>query len=403
MRFAHLTTFFGATSFGGDAVYVDRLARSLLERGHDVDVFHCPASFRLLAGRKTAARPYVPPPALGLHEIPCPGGPLTPAWTHQTGRMGPRGRWLERRLREGEYDVVHLHNVSLIGAGGLIELAGSLPCVAVMTAHDHWLTCPLSTRFDRVSGTCEQTCAGVRCSLRGARPPQLWRRRGRTVACTQSLDAVIAPTHHLARLLRSQGIDARVLPHFLDEDWPGGRSGVERPRCPRPYVAAAGRLVEEKGFAQLVDLLRALGGVDLVIAGEGPQLASLREAAARVPGVHFAGSLSAPSLAELFAGARAVVCPSLWWEPFGLVALEAAAVGTPVIARRVGGLTEVVEALGGYVCRDDGELAEAIRTLAASRSASEALGRQARTALRTSFTPEAHLAEYGRILGTSAL
>lgn len=51
MRFAMVTTFFGAHSFGGDAAYVDRLSRALVRRGHEVHVFHCVDAFNSARGR----------------------------------------------------------------------------------------------------------------------------------------------------------------------------------------------------------------------------------------------------------------------------------------------------------------------------------------------------------------
>ena len=50
MKFCMVTTFFGAHSFGGDAAYVDRLARALCRRGHEVHVFHCADAFNAVRG-----------------------------------------------------------------------------------------------------------------------------------------------------------------------------------------------------------------------------------------------------------------------------------------------------------------------------------------------------------------
>ena len=50
MKICLVTTFFGAHSFGGDAAYVDRLARALLRRGHEVHVFHCADAFNIVRG-----------------------------------------------------------------------------------------------------------------------------------------------------------------------------------------------------------------------------------------------------------------------------------------------------------------------------------------------------------------
>ena len=68
MKFCMVTTFFGAHSFGGDAAYVDRLARALCRRGHEVHVFHCVDAFNAVRG-KHPLRPYSPPPGLHVHRL----------------------------------------------------------------------------------------------------------------------------------------------------------------------------------------------------------------------------------------------------------------------------------------------------------------------------------------------
>src|SRR6201999_4526763 len=80
-----VTTFFGAHSFGGDAAYVDRLARALVRRGHEVHVFHCVDAFHAVRGDHPL-RPYTPPPGLHVHALESPFGVLSPLATQVTGR-----------------------------------------------------------------------------------------------------------------------------------------------------------------------------------------------------------------------------------------------------------------------------------------------------------------------------
>ena len=155
------------------------------------------------------------------------------------------------------------------------------------------------------------------------------------------------------------------LPYFLPDDWTGGIEDVVSPPSARPYVAAAGRLVRMKGFQRLIPLMRLLPEVDLRIAGTGPYESKLRGMAADLPNVHFEGLLGGNGLARLFAGARAVVVPSLFPETFGYVVLEAFAVRTPVIVHRGGGaIAETGEQSGGGLGYDtDGELLVALRRM----------------------------------------
>jgi len=155
------------------------------------------------------------------------------------------------------------------------------------------------------------------------------------------------------------------LPYFLPDDWSLGIEDEEPEESPRPYLAAAGRLVGMKGFQKLIPLMRYLPEADLRIAGTGPFEPRLRELAAGLPNVHFEGLLGRARLARLFRGARAVVVPSLFPETFGYVVLEAFAVGTPVIVHEnAGALLETgVHSGGGLGYRSDSEMLLAMRRM----------------------------------------
>jgi glycogen(starch) synthase len=118
---------------------------------------------------------------------------------------------------------------------------------------------------------------------------------------------------------------------------------------PGPLVVYSGRLEWEKGvqtlLAALPRLRRRHPGLRLVVAGTGTLEAELmaRARALRLGrSVAFAGRLPTPALAGLLGAADVAVVPSLY-EPFGLVALEAATAGAPLVVSDTGGLREVVE------------------------------------------------------------
>ena len=116
-----------------------------------------------------------------------------------------------------------------------------------------------------------------------------------------------------------------------------------------PVMAYAGRLSLEKGVAAL---LRAFAGlkesapeVRLWIAGDGPEASSLRRLAADLgmsDRVDFLGALSREALEARFDAVWAQIVPSIWDEPFGMVAIEAMMRGTAVIASDGGGLRDIV-------------------------------------------------------------
>jgi glycosyltransferase involved in cell wall biosynthesis len=110
-----------------------------------------------------------------------------------------------------------------------------------------------------------------------------------------------------------------------------------------------GRLVPEKGVTVLLDAwdaLRArLGDKTPVveIAGEGPQEPVVQERTRSNPFVRFVGRIGGEGKAESLRTCRALIAPSTWWEPLGLVVYEAYDYSKPVLAARSGGLTEIVQ------------------------------------------------------------
>lgn len=105
-----------------------------------------------------------------------------------------------------------------------------------------------------------------------------------------------------------------------------------------PTLVFAGRLTTQKSLHVAIEAARRAGGVELVIAGDGPD----REALERLGGARFLGAAPRDTVLELFRAADAAVLTSSW-ENFPHTVVEALAVGTPVLATRTGGVGEVVE------------------------------------------------------------
>ncbi len=110
----------------------------------------------------------------------------------------------------------------------------------------------------------------------------------------------------------------------------------------RPYILAIGRHVKQKGFDVLIQAFAQAkaAGVDLMIAGDGPENSALRKMSEGLP-VHFVGRVDHDKAVSLFMGCHFFVLPSRH-EPMGIVNLEAMAAGKAVIASDVGGVPELV-------------------------------------------------------------
>ena len=196
---------------------------------------------------------------------------------------------------------------------------------------------------------------------------------------------VICPSAWLRDLVVGWGIDpgrVEVVPHALGAPRIAGRDELRRRhRFDGPTLVLAGRLVPQKALDVALRAVRLNEGVSLVVAGDGPERERAEALAARL-GVNarFVGAQPRETVFELFRAADAALLSSSW-ESFGLVVAEALAVGTPVVATAVGGVTEVLrdgvngllappddpEALGAAIRRffADGALQAKLRAAAA--------------------------------------
>jgi glycosyltransferase involved in cell wall biosynthesis len=389
-----VTTFFGAQSFGGDAAYVDRLARALVGRGHEVHVFHCADSFEAVRGRHPE-RPYTPPPGLHVHTLRSRFGLLSPIITQATGQPYFKAEALREIVEARDTDVVHFHNISLVGGPGVLNMGRQ--AIRLMTAHEHWLICPMHLLWKYNRKVCDRPEC-IRCSLAGGRPPQAWRHTDVLARGLQQLDALIFPSRHTLEEHRRRGIGAPMmhLPYFLPDDWSEGIEDEEPEDASRPYVAAAGRLVKMKGFQQLIPIMRHLPEVDLRIAGTGPYESQLKALARDLPNVKFEGLLGGTAVARLFHGARAVVVPSLFPETFGYVILEAFAVRTPVVVHRSAGALDEngVGSGGGLGYETDAELLLALRRIVHDTELRDELAHRGYSMRTGEWSEAAHLDRY---------
>lgn len=352
LRVCMVTTFYPPHNFGGDGVGTQRLARALVRRGHHVTVVHDVDAYNALH--------HGPEPAAldddeGVRVVRLKSGlgTLSPLMTQQLGRPVANRRALRALLEDGGFDVIHYNNVSLVGGPGVLAY-GSPRAVKVYEAHEHWLVCPSHVLWRHG----KEPCAGrecLRCVLNARRPPQLWRYTGLLERNLRHVDLFIAKSEFSRRKHLEFGFSRpmEVLPYFLPDPAPGTEVERARPAPSRPYFLFVGRLERIKGLDDVLPLFHAYEDADLVVAGEGEYGEHLRQLAAGNPRVRFLGHVTGDRLAQLYAGATALIVPSVCFETFGIILIEAFRRGTPVIARRIGPFPEIVERAGAGLLFDD--------------------------------------------------
>src|SRR5688572_1873258 len=140
LRFCLVTTFYPPHNFGGDGIAVRRLAIALADRGHHVEVVHCVDAFNMLRPEGMNPRDeYSDNPAIVHHPLRSKAGFLSPLITQQTAHPGLKSGKIRRIFAEGDFDVVHFHNTSLIGPAALAYAKAT----TLYTMHEHWLVCPM--------------------------------------------------------------------------------------------------------------------------------------------------------------------------------------------------------------------------------------------------------------------
>jgi glycosyltransferase involved in cell wall biosynthesis len=391
LRICMVTTFYPPYNFGGDGIVVQRLATELADRGHHVEIIHCVDAF--LALKPTTHTDQAPPPRhpnLVVHSLKSRAGILSPIFTHQTGRPVLKRRAIKRILAAGRFDVVHFHNMSLIGPTAVHYTKA----IRLYTPHEHWLVCPLTVlwKFNREPCTTKRCVA---CTLYAGRPPQLWRFTGLLKRVMPRFDAVVTPTRFTWDKHLEMGLPpvkrVEYLPHFLRLPPPASTTSP----WPRPYFLYVGRLETMKGVQVLIDAFRAVPHSDLLICGQGTHESRLRQLAEGLPHVHFLGQRSHDELQHLYAHAVAAVVPSVGYEVFGVVILEALSQRTPVIVHELGALQEVVRDLrGGLLYRDVAGLRTAIETLRWQPELRKAIGETGYRGVTELADPDSHIRRY---------
>jgi D-inositol-3-phosphate glycosyltransferase len=367
----------GGVDAGGQNLHVAELSAALTRHGHEVTVYSRwddrdqPRTVRATAGYRVVHVPAGPPERVPKDDF--------------LPYMGEFARYLESRWRADPPDVVHAH----FWMSGLAALAAgrAIGAPVVQTFH------ALGVVKKRHQGA-EDTSPPERIGIE-----EMLARDTDWIAATCSDEAF-----ELARL-GARRDRVSVVPCGVDSNQFGPRGEHVPGR-----LVSVGRLVPRKGFETAIAALRDLPDAELLIAG-GPapdaladdeHARSLREFASSMgvaDRVRLLGAVSRTDMPALLGSAAAVVCTP-WYEPFGIVPLEAMACGVPVVAAAVGGLTDtVVDGVTGRLVppRDPDTLAGTLRDLLANPAIRDRLGRAGRQRARKRYSWDRVAAETIRV------
>ena len=376
MKVLLATMQFGRGYGQGTERYLAMLADGLSRRGHEAVI---------LAGDPERRGPALP---LGTEFEQEPRVLYYP--TH--GRLSVQGlapRRLMPVLEREQPDVVHVANPGHIGVG-LMHAARARAVPVVVTVMDYWWLCPKHTLLHYRGGICDSDVPWLECiRCTGASDRRRWLR---AVAHVPGLSEIVIPALYFTRALcggsspaeivrwarrqrfltaalnsanavicLSQGARARLTPRLshprlhtivvgLEPRWFGARRSERWDPAPRDpaklTLGFVGALAEHKGPHLLLDAVRQLGwtATRVRLAGGGTDARYERRLRALAEGlnVELLGRVPSEQVPALLAGLDLLVVPSIWPENLPQTVLEAQAVGVPVVASRVDGISEAI-------------------------------------------------------------
>jgi glycosyltransferase involved in cell wall biosynthesis len=241
----------------------------------------------------------------------------------------PQNISMDSLLSDFQPDVVHVHNVM---NSRVMEALQGIP--TLVTVHDHRSFCPGSGKWTLDGEQCTQAMEKSLCASCFTDSTYF----DHILQVTQTRLAALSKCqiHVLSRYMKEEliplGIDEKqitVIPPFVPAQ-------PQEPPSDSPCVLFVGRLVKSKGIRDAIDAWEmSQVPYPLVFAGTGPERSRLES-----QGFEVLGWLSRPELFQIYRRATAVLMPSRWQEPFGIVGLEAMSFEVPVVTWNSGCISE---------------------------------------------------------------
>jgi glycosyltransferase involved in cell wall biosynthesis len=392
MRILMLADFYPPVVGGLERVVAD-LSRALAARGHEVAV-------ATLAHDGVAT--VEDDQGVSVHRLRGLAQYATPFFKDPNRRFAPPtpdpllARQLAKLVREWHPDVIHAHGWSVYSYLP-IKRRGGVPLV--LTLHDYGNFCVRRDLLFHGATVCDgptvRKC--LSCAFATYGPPKALILAGGLALGRQwhgAIDRFVAISNVVAQQAHAHiapDADIPILPSFVADAVTSYRPPATRSsRLPAgEYILFVGAFGRHKGVGTLLEAYAKLPDAPTLLLIGGKLGESPWPESGPPPGVQVIHDAPHELVLEAWANCQLGIVPSLWEEPLGLVALEALAQGKPLIASRIGGLTDIV---------DDGEtgllvppgdataLRDAIVTLLADPALGQRLGAAGRVRVRDRFT-----------------
>ncbi len=260
-------------------------------------------------------------------------------------------RKLEKLIKDFNPDVAHLHNIYHQISPSIISTLKKHKIPIVMTLHDYKLFCP-NYKFFNKGKICTKCINGAyyNCVLNKCIKKSFVKSflallesylHRKILKSYEKIDLFIAPSKFMYNIAIRGGIPKnklQVVYNFFEN-----KNNFNTKNYKKDYFFYFGRLSEEKGIDVLFDTFKK-SSLKLKIAGNGPLFHFYQDKIIenKISNIQFLGYKNKIELNKLILNAKAVIVPSIWYEVFGLSALEAMSLGSIVIASNIGGLAEII-------------------------------------------------------------
>lgn len=309
-------------------------------------------------------------------------------------------RRIKKIVRDKRPDIAHIHNFFPLISPSVYHTLKAEGLPVIQTLHDFRFLCAMAffMRDGRICMECIETSP-----LRSIRYSCFNKSRLKTLPVALMLklhqfldtfkdriDAYICLSESQREIFIRSGFDEKrifVKPNFVEDAFNVSHTSLGE------YVVFIGRLGTEKGLKTLIKAWRALPDIPLKIVGDGPEASCFKALVKKysITNIEFLGYLPHNNCINILDKARFLVMPSIWYETFGLVIVEAFSHAKPVIASRLGAMADIVKDRKTGLLFEPGnaeDLANKVRLLWYDKGEVQNLGHNARREYEAKYTPE---------------
>ena len=394
LTFLLTSTFYPPNYVGGACLQAKYLAEELSKAGHEVHVLYSLDAYRV---KKKGAVERDSQDPIHVHTIKTSFN-STAYSAYLLGSSYAVTKKFKSLVKEIKPDVVHHHNISLLGYPLLKKRSDYLN---LYTAHDYWLICQHSTLLKNRTDTCKKRDC-INCAFSYRLPPQLWRYSSSFKNAVQDIDLIVTPSEFVKTIFSTYFSKKKIicLPNFIPK--------MKQQKKPTSnftnYFLYSGRLERYKGILELIDFYKTLPiESNLVITGSG----SLSDTVTKklkdenLGGrITFLGHVRPEILSYLMSNAQALIIPSIWPENCPLIALEALSQGTPVIGTNKGGLPEIIEKIDSNLIYQS---PEKLKQILLNFNRGDYVSSKVRETFEKKYSAEVFMKQYSRILAKDNL